>query len=451
MGFGQGSGKRRFVDVLKKWNIFPQAVWSGTQANFPDAVGLTAVAHDESLTGNGTPSSPLGVLLSDADTPIGSVVFSQTRPTNGRWANVNNNAGEFFADKNKVIYDFQSARNVGVDQLIASLSSQGGKLWINSAYNMLCKGDRLSDTSTVREGAYNYLYDIDNSNDYVLSSYANNGLNEIPYVFGNEIFLNACENGGAYGFLYSSDNGATWQFIATEVNANCSFAFDGTTYVRAHDNGQVFTATDPLGTWTERSFDSMTVCYDVKWIERLSLFVACGTHLETSADGETWNTESLSIVDYQLLQIIDDGTTLFTYESGLNTIYSSTDAVTWTPKTTPVSESSGQIAFNGQNIIIASGSNIIDYSTDGGDNWDTFDLNDATYHNDVFGFMGCQPFSACWHNNRFYLLDYNGYGYSCPDDDFFDWQGEVTYICLGYANGINSYAYDYTPCWIRYE
>jgi hypothetical protein len=323
MGFGINEGKKRVAIVLRKLNIFPQAIWNGDQANFPDAVGLTAVAHDESLTGNGTIGSPLGVIFPDS--PVGSMRWANARPTDGKW--VSAGAQEGFLDANKLFY------YAGGD----TQSVYGGAVWafnklvIASDYRSIFWG--VSSFETIRYGSKRQLEDADGA--VLIPRYDTPDFNTRLSVIGDECFAGVYNTDGRYGFLYSPDQGASWEFFAQDdiTSIPSGFAKNGNVYVMVTNDGSIYYTETPLGVWMLADDSTFDGLYDVIWSPTLGMFVAGGLGvIGLSSDGINWTTAGEFTWDDgdgdmpdPIVQVIDDGGKVYLLGAYSEKIYTTND------------------------------------------------------------------------------------------------------------------------------
>ena len=158
---------------------------------------------------------------------------------------------------------------------------------------------------------------------------------------GDGYFVVVCGNTGV-GSVLSSTDGVTWSKVSPTNNQrfqDVAFGDDIFVLVGQADgtDASIFTATDPAGTWTERSnpknFNLNGVCYSAD----LGLWCAVGSadgsdaYIVTASDPtSTWTERSNPTND--VLQSVAYGNGVFVAGGGNSTPYIiySTDGITWT-------------------------------------------------------------------------------------------------------------------------
>lgn len=146
-------------------------------------------------------------------------------------------------------------------------------------------------------------------------------ITKVAYV--NSLFLF-----GGQAVLKTSTDGVTWtaRTMAAPTTATISsITYGAGVYLYAGNAGAVATSTDAI-TWTARTFGLSSLIYNVIFAN--SMFVAVGQNglIRTSTDGTTW-TARTSPTTTTLTGLVYDGS-LF-QATGSNTRLTSTDGITW--------------------------------------------------------------------------------------------------------------------------
>jgi hypothetical protein len=145
---------------------------------------------------------------------------------------------------------------------------------------------------------------------------------------------------GATGLLMTSTDAVTWSVIDTTFNtlSFTGIAYNGTTYVICNSIGTTVTTTTDLTTFTSRAIAGGAAKRRIIYASGIGKFVAVGGVTATgqvshSTDGISWTNVT---VGTELLDIAYDGTTLVAITVAVATlstsIYSSTDAASWTAR-----------------------------------------------------------------------------------------------------------------------
>lgn len=181
-------------------------------------------------------------------------------------------------------------------------------------------------------------------------------------TFGNGIFL-ACNN-AATGSLYTSTDGITWTArtiggtpTLQHVNFNNGLFMAG-----GYDPGFgtcIATSTDAI-TWTVRTAPNTNTIFSTTYGNGLYLYLGGSGLAHYSSTGTIWNSSITgSITDFAY----GNGVYLYSTTNGL--ISSSTDAITWTTRTSNATNTINGMAFGNNRFVYVGTAGVLGTSTDG--------------------------------------------------------------------------------------
>lgn len=152
-----------------------------------------------------------------------------------------------------------------------------------------------------------------------------------PIVYANGLFI-AYDNKWQYnGNVVTSTDGINWSRYPRPVaNKNIyaeSITYGQGLYVMVGFSGIIETSTNGQ-TWTSRTSGSTSQFYSITYGN--GLFVACGAAglLKSSTDGITWDTRTAGTTNY--IQKVVYGNGLYVYANFGTSLGTSTDGISWT-------------------------------------------------------------------------------------------------------------------------
>lgn len=205
------------------------------------------------------------------------------------------------------------------------------------------------------------------------SSFSTSGIYGV--AFGNSVWVAVGDSGK---LATASDPTGTWTQRTTGFSGSVgirSVFFGNGLWVAINDSGEIRTATDPTSTWTLRT-STLTVGDDVRWCSGQSVWVASGDlgatgALASSTDGLTWTSRNVNVAPAQgsLGLISNSSVIVFNFlDSSFDIdIETSTDGTTWTNRTparTNLAYGSGGVDQSGF-IVLPSNSNFVQTTSDG--------------------------------------------------------------------------------------
>lgn len=148
-------------------------------------------------------------------------------------------------------------------------------------------------------------------------------------TIGKVAFVNSLFIYAGQAMIATSTDAVTWtaRTLTTPATTTItSVTFGASIYVYAGSGGNVATSADAI-TWTARTFGAVTAVSNLIFASSKFVAIGAGGMIRTSADAITW-AAATSNTTSSLTGIVHDGT-LF-HVTGVNTHLTSTDAVTWT-------------------------------------------------------------------------------------------------------------------------
>lgn len=171
-------------------------------------------------------------------------------------------------------------------------------------------------------------------------------------AYGNGVFV-AVASTGTDNRVMTSPDGITWTIRTSASNSSWrAVAFGNNVFVAVASGGQVMTSPDGI-TWTSQT-GSVTSFYQSIAFGN-GIFVAMGNSADcmTSPDGVTWTSRTCNS---EIWQDIAFGNGIFvavSQDAGGNLVQTSTNGITWTLRSTPLTNASiTKIAF-GNGLFIA--------------------------------------------------------------------------------------------------
>jgi hypothetical protein len=270
--------------------------------------------------------------------------------------------------------------------------------------------------------------------------------NMVILRFGNGLFL----AGG--GQTSSSASGASWSSVSTGITS-ARLSFGNGVYVAGGNAGEIKSSTD-LITWTGRTSNTATTIITINFGNGLFLYGTANGGLGTSTDGITWTARTSGstndildigyfnnqyvFVGYNNIRTSPDGTTwtsrthpfgansinsiafgngVYVATSTLGRIASSTDAITWTLRTSNSTQDLKSITFGNGIFAVCGGGASILTSTDG-INWSdgnssvssTITLNAIAFGNNTFTAVGSTGWNTFTPASAGYIAVYTAIG-----------------------------------------
>ena len=221
-----------------------------------------------------------------------------------------------------------------------------------------------NNLNAVAYGASTYVYAGDNgklatSTDAITWTIHSigTGLNVYALVYGS-VFVYACDSGR----LGTSTDAITWTVRTSNTTSSIlSLSYGNSTYVYCGAGGVVASSTDAI-TWTVRTSNTTI---DLNRVTYGTNFYAKGVGVSlTSTDGTTWTTPAV-IPTTESVSAITYGNSLYIAGCDSGNIYTSTNALTWTVRTSRTTTHISALTYGDSLYMYADLAGINATSTDG--------------------------------------------------------------------------------------
>jgi photosystem II stability/assembly factor-like uncharacterized protein len=187
---------------------------------------------------------------------------------------------------------------------------------------------------------------------------------------------------GGYGFLTSSDGGATWSANKSGFGTFAKIAYikihpDNVTTIYTGGSGtSLLKSTNGGASWTDiMPGVSDNYSYQIDFDTQRNIYAACGGNIYKSSNESTWQSITSSASNTDVFKMVVDPTNLKTfYAATLGGVYKTTDGgANWVEKNTGMVDTDiwtiGISPTDHNTIFAGTYGGILYRSTDGGNNW----------------------------------------------------------------------------------
>lgn len=180
-------------------------------------------------------------------------------------------------------------------------------------------------------------------------------------IYGNSQFVAA----GQSGYLATSTDAITWTLQNSGyVSTINSITYGGGQYVYVGvSGGTVFTSTDAVS-WKTRTPVGGALAYSGTKYVSLNTY-GIPASLYTSTDFVDWDVQTLGTSTSTIIQCVAFGNSTYVYGGYSGILASSTDAITWTSRTSGTSSTILAITYGGSKFVYVGNAGSLATSTDG--------------------------------------------------------------------------------------